>query len=163
VKIIEKISLKAVSRVTYILIMMIMMLNLVVLGFLPVIVGKIFMYDIGIGYLSIVNYRSIYYYFLLVLYLSGGIAFIFLNDLRLIFYSCLNENVFIKENVKRLLRMAVCTFAIASIFLTKIFVVNSFMTMLVVMVFFMAAAFCLVLTLVFDQAVQYKLENDLTI
>jgi hypothetical protein len=160
---IEKISLKTVSTVTYALIIFLMLMTLVILGGLPWIIKSIVTIDIGSGYQPIIASPGLYRYFLIFLYTAGLLAFLVLNDLRRLFRSCLTDNVFVKENVKLLLRMAITTFLITLLFLTKVFVVNSLMTMAVVFIFFMASVFCLVLTLLFDRAVQFKLENDLTI
>ncbi|QRN86689.1 DUF2975 domain-containing protein [Clostridia bacterium] len=160
---IEKISLKAVSTITYALIIFLMLMTTIILGGLPWIIKSIVTVDIGSGYQPIIASPGLYRYFLFFLYTAGVLAFLILNDLRRLFKSCLLEQIFVKENVSLLLRMAILTFLITVLFLTKVFVVNSLMTMAVSFVFFMASVFCLVLTLLFDRAVQYKLENDLTI
>lgn len=161
--IIEKLSLVKVSGVTHKLILLLLAFNVAVLAGLPLIVQWVIRVDIGSGYVSVLYLKPMYYYFLGILYFAGGLALIILNDLRLLLSSCIREDVFVRPNVVRLLRMAICTGVIALVFMTKIFIVNSIMTMVVVFVFFMASVFCLVLTLLFDQAVHYKMENDLTI
>lgn len=159
----DKLSIKTISSITHKLILFLLLINFLILAFLPWIITQVISIDIGNGYTSLFINKPLFYYFLIILYIAGIIALIILNDLRLLFKSCLDEDVFIQVNVHRLGRMAVMAFLISLIFLTKVFVVNSIMTMVVVFAFFMASIFCLVLALLFDQAVHYKEENDLTI
>jgi len=159
----DKISIPFVSRIIYGMVMGLLLLNIVVLATLPWIISRVIRIEIGYGYASIEHSFGMYVYFLTMLYLSGGCAFLILNDLRLIFKSCIQEEVFIRANVTRLYRMTIFIFIIAVIFFSKLFVVNSIMTMIIVFVFFMADVFCFVIALLFDQAVDYKEEIDLTI
>ena len=100
---IERISLKAVSTVTYALIIFLMLMNLVVLAGLPWIIRSIVTVDIGSGYTPIIYSAGLYRYFLVFLYIAGILAFLILNELRKIFRSCLVEDVFVLDNVRRLL------------------------------------------------------------
>ena len=159
----ERFSLKGMSSITHKLILALMGFNILVLLTLPMLVQRILLTDLGYGYSATMTVKAMYLYVLVLLYLGGIMAFIVLNDLRLIFKSCLLEDVFNKVNIKRLERMATTLFFIFAIFTTKIFIVNSFMTMIIVFVFFMASIFCFVLALVFDKSVLYKEEIDLTI
>lgn len=162
-KLTNKVSIITISSITHKLILLLLFINFLTLVFLPWIISSVISVDIGNGYSSLFINKPLYYYFLIILYIAGIIALIILNDLRLLFKSCLDEDVFVTVNVKRLGRMSIMAFLIAFLFLTKVFIVNSIMTMIVVFAFFMASVFCLVLTLLFDQAVHYKEENDLTI
>jgi hypothetical protein len=159
----EKISLRFVATLTHKLIVFLLGLNLVALAILPSLVKSIIRIELGSGYASIFMDKKMFYFFLVILYLAGIFAFLILNELRKLLKSCLTDNIFVDENVKRLLRMAVESFLISLIFIAKVFVVNSIMTMVVVFVFFMASVFCLVVSLLFDQAVHYKKDVDLTI
>ncbi|QRN86372.1 hypothetical protein JR334_03875 [Clostridia bacterium] len=138
---IERISLKAVSTITYALIIFLILMNLVVLAGLPWIISGIVTVDIGSGYMPIIYSAGLYKYFLIFLYIVGILVFLILNELRKIFKSCLMENVFILDNVRRLLRMDIFTFLVTALFQTKVFVVNSIMIMIVVFTFFMASMF----------------------
>lgn len=159
----DKISIPFISKITYVLITSLLMLNVLILVTLPWIISNVIKIEIGYGYASIEQNFNMYIYFLLILYVSGSCALLILNDLRLIFKSCIKEEVFIRSNVTRLYRMALITTIIAVLFFSKIFVVNSIMTMIIVFVFFMASVFCFIISLLFDQAVDYKEEIDLTI
>lgn len=159
----DKFSIPLISKVTYILITALLVLNIVVLATLPWLVSKIIKIEIGYGYAGIQENFKVFVYFLVILYMSGSGALVILNDLRMIFKSCIREEVFIRGNVTRLYRMALLTGLIALVFFSKIFIVNSIMTMIIVFVFFMASVFCFIISLLFDQAVDYKEEIDLTI
>lgn len=162
-KVLTKLSLVTITSITHKLILLLISINILALCFLPMIISRVILLDIGNGYESLFVNKPLYYYFLIVLYLAGILALLILNDLRLLFKSCQEEDVFTYVNVKRLGRMAIMSFFISLVFLSKVFTVNSIMTMVVVFAFFMASVFCLVLTLLFNQAVEYKEENDLTI
>ncbi len=160
---VEKIPVTPLAKVTHLLILLLQLIALVTLIFLPKIIAVVLTYDISVGYAMIDNAHSLYTYILVLLYVAGVLALCVLNELRLIFKSCVLEDVFIHKNVARLFRLALFTLMITLVFITKIFVVNSIMTLVIVFVFFMASVFSLVLTLLFSQAIRIKEENDLTI
>ena len=68
-----------------------------------------------------------------------------------------------KENVKSLERMAVYSFFIAVVSGARLAIVITPATLVIILIFVIAGLFSKVLSKVFDQAVTYKLENDLTI
>ena len=105
----------------------------------------------------------IYAYMLIILYLTGIFSYIILNEMRKIFNTLEARNPFINDNVRSLKVMSFCAFTIAIVYVTKVFVINSIMTMLVVLVFFLAGLLALVLAEVFKKAVIYKEEIDLTV
>lgn len=72
-------------------------------------------------------------------------------------------NCFVYMNVSSLRKMAVFSIVIAAVTLVKLFLVPTPATAVVVLVFFIAALFSQVLSYVFEKAVSYKEENDLTI
>lgn len=102
-------------------------------------------------------------YFLTVLYGCGLLAIVVLWQLMKIFQSCIEENPFIMRNVKSLKIISLCAGIIGLIFVTKAIFFFTFLTLVVIFVFSLAACFCLVLADVFEQAVNYKLDHDLTI
>lgn len=156
-------SLKILSNLTHKLILLLMIILSALIFLLPWLIKSILLIDIGSGYKPVLAHPAYYVYFICILYALDILGLFILNHLRLLFKSCLLEDVFNETNVRRLFKMAVEAGLVTLILATKIFVVNSFMTMLVVFVFFMATVFCLVLTLLFAEAVNYKTENDLTI
>lgn len=106
---------------------------------------------------------KMYYYILIILYIAGVCAIIVLNELRKIFKTCSLENPFIIENVRSLRLISTMSLIITVLFFTKVWVINSFFTMIVVFIFLLATLFCYVLAELFENAVHYKAENELTI
>lgn len=95
--------------------------------------------------------------------LAGVFALAILWELRKMFKTVINENPFVRENVSSLKKMGAYAFIIAIIMGVKLFFTVTPATLVLVLVFIIAGLFSLVLSQVFDQAVTYKLENDLTI
>jgi len=102
-------------------------------------------------------------YFLLVLYLSGGLAIVVLIELRRIFNSCVSETPFIRRNVTSLKRIGVVALIICGIFISKAVFFLTYLTLIVIFVFALAGLFCFVLADVFEEAVNHKEEIDLTV
>ena len=101
---------------------------------------------------------------MLILFLiSGMLSILIIQELRSIFRTVLNEDCFVKENVKSLRRMGNYSFCIAAVSAVRLLIVVTPATLVIILVFIIAGLFSKVLTDVFDQAVTYKLENDLTI
>ena len=110
------------------------------------------------------NYFAENYYSLcLLLFLSGIFAVLILQQLRKMFRSVLNDDCFIRENVVSLEKMSIYSFFIAVITACRIFLYLTPAVFIVILVFVIAGLFSKVLAGVFDKAVTYKLENDLTI
>lgn len=108
-------------------------------------------------------FRRFYLPFCIIFIIAGVFALVILWELRSIFKTVIHENPFIIENVKSLKRMGVCSFVISACMAIRLLVVITPAAMVLVAVFLIAGLFSLVLSQVFDQAVNYKLENDLTI
>lgn len=108
-------------------------------------------------------FRENYYSLLVVLFLSGIFAVLIIHELRKMFRSVLNDDCFITENVKSLERMSIYSFFIAIITACRLFIYITPAVLITILVFVIAGLFSKVLAQVFDKAVQYKLENDLTI
>ena len=105
-----------------------------------------------------------FYYPLLVLFLASGIfAVLIILELRRMFSTVLKQDCFVEENVKSLKKMGTYSFCIAAISVIRLFVVATPAVFVVILVFMIAGLFSKVLSNVFEQAVTYKLENDLTI
>ncbi len=104
------------------------------------------------------------YYFLLgFLYIGGIFCLVLVYEMRKIFKTLNRKNPFMMDNVKSLNRIGRACFIIAAAYLVKIIFYNSFLTVIVTMVFIIAGLFAVVLAEVFRQAVIVKEENDLTI
>ncbi len=108
-------------------------------------------------------FDSYYIPFCIIFMLAGIFALAILRELRLMFKTVIKEDPFVRGNVISLKKMGYYAFAIAISMIAKLFLVVTPATLILVLVFIIAGLFSLVLSQVFDQAVTYKLENDLTI
>ena len=105
-----------------------------------------------------------YYGFMLVILIGSGVCgLLILWELRKMMRTVLNKNCFVRENVDSLKRMGIISVIVALMYGTKIFVVPSPATFVIILTFFIAGLFSEVLACVFREAVRYKEENDLTI
>lgn len=105
-----------------------------------------------------------FYYPLLVLFLASGIfAVLIILELRRMFSTVLKQDCFVEGNVRSLKKMGTYSFCIAAISVIRLFIVITPAVLVVILVFIIAGLFSKVLSNVFEQAVTYKLENDLTI
>ena len=107
------------------------------------------------------NYNS--YFANNAIYLSGIFAVLIIRELRKMFQSVLMDDCFIPENVSSLRKMGSYSFCIALITSCRLFLYMTPAVIIVILVFVIAGLFSKVLSKVFDKAVTYKLENDLTI
>ena len=99
----------------------------------------------------------------IIFILSGIFAVLIIHELRKMFKSVLEDNCFIPENVSSLRKMGSYSFCIAAITCCRLFLYLTPAVIVVILVFVIAGLFSKVLSQVFDTAVTYKLENDLTI
>lgn len=104
-----------------------------------------------------------YWFLLPFLYITGLLALIIVFEIRRIFKTLNRRNPFMMDNVKSLNRIAAASFGIAGFYGMKIVFFNSFLTIILAMVFVIAGLFAVILAEVFRQAVLVKEENDLTI
>ncbi len=108
-------------------------------------------------------FERFYLPFCIIFMIAGVFALVILWELRRMFRTVLSGDPFVKENVISLKRMGVCAFIIAVCMATRLFLVITPAALVLIVVFIIAGLFSLVLSMVFDQAVTYKQENDLTI
>ncbi len=99
----------------------------------------------------------------IIFMVCGVLALWIIFYLRKIFDTILKEDCFVEENVTALKRMGFASFLISAVFLLRLFVAITSGALVVILVFFIAGLFSLVLAQVFAQAVYYKQENDFTI
>ena len=135
---------------------LIMLGGAVIIAFLPVLLqsylGSLYM---GTG--------EKYWFLLPFLYITGLLALMILYNLRRILKTLGRKNPFMADNVKSLQYIAVSSFIIAVLYIVKVIFFNSFLTIIMAMVFVIAGLFTIILAEVFHQAVKVKEENDLTI
>lgn len=95
--------------------------------------------------------------------LSGIFAVLILGELRKMFKTVLADDCFVQENVISLKKMGTYSFIISLVTACRLFLYITPAAMVIVLVFVIAGLFSKVLAQVFDRAVTYKLENDMTI
>ena len=99
-----------------------------------------------------------------IIYTVLGIsACILIRELRRIFRTVLDENCFVQENVVSLRKMGNWSFFIAVMSVVRSIVYMTPAMAVIILVFVIAGLFSKVLAYVFEEAVQYKEENDLTV
>lgn len=99
----------------------------------------------------------------IIYFVLGVSAVVLIRELRRIFRTVLDGNCFVWENVESLQKMGNWSFFIALMSVVRSIVYMTVAMLVVILVFVIAGLFSKVLAYVFEQAVQYKLENDLTI
>lgn len=98
-----------------------------------------------------------------ILFTSGICCSYILYILKRMYTSLLSGNPFTEDNVNHFRKIAVSCFVTAVIYLVKCFLMFTFGTFIVMLVFSVGCLFCLTLKDLFKQAVNYKSENDLTV
>lgn len=104
-----------------------------------------------------------YYSLCVIFFLSGVFAILIIQQLRKMFTTVINNDCFVRENVASLERMSTYSFFIAVITACRLFLYQTPAVFIIILVFVIAGLFSKVLAGVFDKAVTYKQENDLTI
>lgn len=99
----------------------------------------------------------------MIYFVLGVAAVVLIQELRKIFRTVLDENCFVPENVASLKKMGNWSFFIAGMSVVRTIVYATAAMMVIIFVFIIAGLFSKVLALVFEEAVRYKEENDLTI
>ncbi len=107
--------------------------------------------------------RENYLFLLGFLYFTGFFCLVIVNEMRKIFKTLSRLNPFMMDNVRSLRRIAVSALLISAAYVVKIIFYNTFLTIIITMVFIIGGLCALVLSEVFHQAVIVKEENDLTI
>ena len=100
---------------------------------------------------------------LLIFAASGICGILIINELRKMMRTVVQKNCFVRENIRSLRRMGKESLCISAFCIIKVFFIPTPATMIIVLVFFIAALFSVVLSCVFQEAVNYKEENELTI
>ncbi len=114
-------------------------------------------------FLDFHDYEGHYAEIIVIYFVLGILAVLILGELRKMFRTVLADDCFVKDNVVSLQRMGTYSFVIAVICLLRTVLYMTIAMLVLVLVFIIAGLFSKVLAFVFDRAVEYKLENDLTI
>lgn len=99
----------------------------------------------------------------IIYFVLGVAAIVLIRELRKIFKTVLDEDCFVQENVVSLQKMGNWSFFIALMSVVRSIVYMTIAMLVVILVFVIAGLFSKVLAHVFEEAVRYKEENDLTI
>lgn len=105
-----------------------------------------------------------YYWSMLAIFGGSGICgVVIVHQLRKMMRTVVDQDCFVDGNVKSLKVMGKISFVIAILFLLKSFLLPTPATFIIILTFLIAGLFSLVLSCVFNEAIRYKEENDLTI
>ena len=108
-------------------------------------------------------YKTHYPELVVIYFVLGIAAVVILRELRRMFQTVIDKNCFVKENVVSLNKMCKWSFFIVLIGIVRTIVYVTMGMMVVILVFIIAGLFSKVLAYVFEEAVNYKEENDYTI
>lgn len=115
------------------------------------------------NYLHFEDFDDRYMEVVVIYFVLGILAVLILGELRKMFRTVLKNDCFVRDNVVSLQRMGTYSFVIAAVCLLRLVLYTTIAVLVLVLVFVIAGLFSKVLAFVFDKAVDYKLENDLTI
>jgi hypothetical protein len=136
-----------------------------VMYFLGIVVTISLPWSVGflINLFELQEYESNKTEIIIIYFVLGVLAIMILGELRKMFRTVMREDCFVKDNVVSLDRMGTYSFFIALVCLVQFILYLTLPVLVLVLVFLIAGLFSKVLSFVFDKAVEYKLENDLTI
>ena len=109
------------------------------------------------------NFQEYYEATVIIYFVLGIAAVIIIRELRRIFRTVLNKNCFVRDNVVSLDKMCKWSFFIVLMSVVRNIVFLTSAMSVVILVFIIAGLFSKVLSYVFEQAIEYKEENDFTI
>ncbi len=115
------------------------------------------------AYFHFEDFEGRYVEIVSIYFVLGILAVLILGELRKMFRTVLKNDCFVRENVVSLQRMGTYSFIIAAVCLLRSVLYTTAAMLVLVLVFVIAGLFSKVLAFVFDEAVDYKIENDLTI
>lgn len=104
-----------------------------------------------------------YWSMLIIFGLSGICGLIIVYQLRKMMKTVVKRECFVDNNTKSLSTMGKVSFVITVLFIVKCILLPTPASFVIVLTFFIAGVFSHVLSLVFEEAVRFKEENDLTI
>ena len=104
-----------------------------------------------------------YYPILIILAFCGVMALLILWQLKKIFDTVISNDCFVTANVKSLNKMSVYSILISFAMLMRCFLKPTLASASMFLTFLIASLFSRILATVFENAIAYKLENDLTI
>ena len=108
-------------------------------------------------------FQTHYIQMCILFFITGVFAVMIIAELRKMFQTVLEQNCFIQQNVSSLKKMGYYSIIISFATMVRLFYIITPSTVIIIIIFFIAGLFSFVLSKVFQQAVNYKQENDLTI
>ena len=108
-------------------------------------------------------FQKQYHEVVIIYFVLGLLAILIIGELRKMFRTVLQNDAFVIENVVSLKRMGTYSFLISAICMVRTLLYLTIAMMTLILVFIIAGLFSKVLAFVFEKAIQYKEENDLTI
>lgn len=113
---------------------------------------------------KVIKHFAEHYGELVIIYFVLGIAaVVIIRELRKMFQTVLDKNCFVQENVVSLNKMGNWSFFIVLMSIVRTIVYLTIAMLVVILVFTIAGLFSKVLAFVFEEAITYKEENELTI
>jgi hypothetical protein len=109
------------------------------------------------------SFQEFYRQMLFIYAGSGILAVAIIWQLRKIFKTVLKKDCFVDQNTRSLKTIGWLAFGLAAVMACRLFFIVTPATLIIVLVFLVGGLFSLVLSQVFQEAVNYKNENDLTI
>ena len=98
-----------------------------------------------------------------IYFVLGILALAIIWELRKMFKTVLTKNCFVRANVASLKHMSYYSGLIVLMSVVRTIVYTTVAMLVIILVFVIAGLFCQVLAQIFDEAINYKEENDLTI
>lgn len=109
------------------------------------------------------KFQKHYAELVVIYFILGILALFIIRELRKMFRTVLKDDCFVKENVVSLQKMSIYSFLIVMVSIIRTVVYQTPAMFVVILVFCIAGLFSRVLSMVFDKAIEYKQETDLTI
>ncbi|MBE5957258.1 MAG: DUF2975 domain-containing protein [Lachnospiraceae bacterium] len=107
--------------------------------------------------------KDYYYAFVLIFAFCGVMALLILWQLKKMLDTVISNDCFVLSNVVSLNKMSVYSILITIAMVIRCIFTPTFTAACMVLTFFIASLFSKILAMVFESAVNYKIENDLTI
>ena len=98
-----------------------------------------------------------------IYFVLGILALAIIWELRKMFRTVLAKNCFVRENVASLKHMSYYSGLIVLMSIVRTIVYTTIAMLVIILVFVIAGLFCQVLAQIFEEAINYKEENDMTI
>ena len=108
-------------------------------------------------------YKGRYAEIVMIYFVLGIAAIVIIRELRKIFATVIAEDCFVRGNVVSLTKMSKWSLFIVVMSIVRSIVYLTIAMLVVILVFIIAGMFSRVLAFVFEEAINYKEENELTI